>query len=133
MERASLLIGNLRTPQSAISGEQLACTAWARAVGKKIAMHTRAAKLVRTKLVVEVEDVLWQRNLFGMSRHILGNLERTIGPGVVDEVEFRIVPPRREPQRAAQSLPGRLFDEADEIHDPVLRNIYKAARKRESA
>ncbi len=133
MERASLLIGNLRTPESAISGEQLACTAWPRAVGKKIATHTRAAKLVRTTLVVEVEDALWQRNLFGMSRHIVGNLARTIGTGVVNDVEFRIVPPRREPQRAVQISPGRLFDEADAIHDPVLRNIYRAARKRESA
>ena len=56
MERASKLIRGLGLPSDTISPEQIACAAWASAVGKKIASHTRAAKLVRTRLVVEVED-----------------------------------------------------------------------------
>lgn len=132
MERASRIIGNLNHSESAISAEQIACTAWPAAVGKKIAIHARPVKLVRSNLIVEVEDVLWQRNLFGLSRFILGNLERTIGKGIVEDIEFRVMPRRREPRRAQSSVPDD-NDDADRIQDPVLRNIYKAARRREKA
>jgi predicted nucleic acid-binding Zn ribbon protein len=117
--------------------EHIVCAAWARAVGKKIAKYTRAAKLVRGRLVIEVEDVMWQRNLFGMRGHILTNLAKTIGPGLVLELEFRVMPLRREPQRAgmstAQRDPLALFDEADGIADPGMRRLYKVARQRELA
>src|SRR5579872_354432 len=101
MEPASKLIRGLRMPGGAVTGEELACGAWPRAVGKKVAAHTRAAKLVRTRLVVEVEDAIWQRQLFGLSRAILRNLEKELGAGLVDDLEFRVTPRRREPQRAA--------------------------------
>jgi len=132
MERASKLIRDLRLPSETISVEELACAAWAQAVGRKIAGHTRAARMVRTRLIVEVEDNVWQRQLFALSRHILCNLEKHLGPGVVDDLEFRIVPRRREPQRAQQSVPA-LLDEAENIADPVLRNIYKASRLKAQA
>jgi hypothetical protein len=132
MERASKLIRDLRLPSETISFEELACAAWAQAVGRKIAGHTRAARMVRTRLIVEVEDNVWQRQLFALSRHILGNLEKHLGAGVVDDLEFRIVPRRREPQCAQQSVPA-LLDEAENIADPVLRNIYKASRLKAQA
>ncbi len=97
------------------------------AVGKKIAAHTRPAKMVRARLIVEVEDHTWQRQLFALTSHILRNLEKSLGPGMVEDVEFRVVPRRREPQRANLPNPA-LFDEADGIADPVLRGIYRAAR-----
>jgi hypothetical protein len=128
MEPASKLIRGLRLPGETISAEELVCAAWPNAVGKKIAMHTRAAKLVRTRLVVEVEDKVWQRQLFTLSRHIVGNLERALGAGLVDDVEFRVVPRRREAQRAAAPVPALFRDEADSIADPVMRSIYKASR-----
>jgi predicted nucleic acid-binding Zn ribbon protein len=129
MERASKLIRRLRLPGETITAEELACAAWAQAVGKKIAAHTRPAKLVRTCLVVEVEDRIWQRQLFGLTWQIVRNLERHLGPGLVEDMEFRIVPRRREPQRATEALPG-LWDEADAITDPVMRGIFKASRKK---
>ena len=52
MERASKLIRRLQLPGETITAEELACGAWAGAVGKKIAEHTRAARMVRTRLVV---------------------------------------------------------------------------------
>src|ERR1035438_2729418 len=125
MERLSKLIRGLRLPGDMITESDLACAAWPQAVGKRIAAHTRAAKLVRRRLVVEVEDQIWQRQLFVLSYHIVCNLERHLGPGVVDDLEFRVVPRRGEPQRAAQSVPS-LLDEADSIVDPVLRGLYKA-------
>jgi predicted nucleic acid-binding Zn ribbon protein len=124
-----------------ISAEELAIAAWPDAVGKKLAAHTRAARMVRTRLVVEVEDATWQRQLFTLSRHILGNLEKSLGRGLVEDVEFRVVPRRREPQRAQQaiSIAGEnptgalLADDADGIADPVMRGIYKASRKKAQA
>jgi len=133
MERASKLIRGLRLPGDTISAEELACAAWPQAVGGKVAAHTRAAKLVRTRLVVEVEDHVWQRQLFGLTGYILRNLEKGLGAGLVDGLEFRVVPRKREPQRAAQAIPGLFADEASGIEDPVLRGIYKAARKRAQA
>ena len=88
---------------------------------------------MRTRLVVEVEDQIWQRQLFVLTRQILANLEMKIGRGVVDDLEFRIVPRRLEPQRAPVSMPGLFADEADRIADPVMRHIYKTARRKESA
>ena len=82
--------------------------------------------------MVEVEDHIWQRQLFCLTRHIVGNIERRVGSGLVDDLEFRVVPRKREPQRAGASA-GALFDEANEIADPVMRSIYRAARNKARA
>src|SRR5206468_6969715 len=87
MERASKLIRGLPLSGGTMTGEELACAAWANAVGKKIATHTRAARLVRTKLVVEVEDKVWQRQLFALTWQILRNLDKAVGPGLIEELE----------------------------------------------
>ena len=131
MERASKLLRGLKLPGGTMSAEELACSAWAEAVGKNIAAHTRAARMVRTRLVVEVEDKIWQRQLFALTPFILFNLQKHLGSGVVDDLEFRVIPRRREPQRATQAFRAPLnADEADAIADPVLRGIYKASRKK---
>ncbi|HTS26917.1 MAG TPA: DUF721 domain-containing protein [Bryobacteraceae bacterium] len=129
MERASKLIRTLGLPRDTFTAEEIACAAWPEAVGRKIATHTRAARMVRTRLVVEVEDNVWQRQLFALTPHILLNLERSLGPGLVDDLEFRIVPRRRDAQRANVPVPAP-FDEADTITDPVLRGIYRASRSK---
>ena len=132
MERASKLIRGLRL-SDVITPEQLCCAAWPEAVGKKIAGHTRPAKLVRSRLVVEVEDHIWQRQLFALTPHILNNLEETLGRGLVEDLEFRIVPRRREPVMARQAVPALPVDDADAIADPVMRGIYKLSRKKAQA
>ena len=140
MERASKLIRGLRLPGETVTAEDLARAAWAEAVGKKIAEHTRAARMVRTRLIVEVEDRIWQRQLFSLSKQILRNLEKHLGPGIVDDLEFRVAPrtemslevSRMPPQRAAHSTTA-LADEAELIDDPILRGIYKASRKKAGA
>jgi hypothetical protein len=129
MERASKLIRRMKLPGDTISPEDVACTVWADAVGKKIASHSRAARLVRTRLVVEVEDKVWRTQLMALSGHILHNLEKSLGRGAVEELEFRVVPPRRDPQRAMAATAG-IYDEANAIADPVLRSIYRASRKK---
>jgi len=132
MQRASSLIRQLRLSGEIITPEEMARSAWPDAVGKRIASHTRVTKLVRTRLVVEVEDSTWQRQLFALSRHILHNLEKALGPGLVDDLEFRVVPRRREPLVARVSTPG-ISDDADTIADPVLRDLYKISRRKAQA
>ncbi len=88
---------------------------------------------MRRRLVVEVEDQIWQRQLFVLSYHIVRNLGRQLGPGVVEDLEFRVVPRRREPQRASQAVPALFADDSAAIADPVLRSIYRAARKKAMA
>jgi hypothetical protein len=48
-----------------------------------------------------------------------------MGSALVANIDFRVRPPRR----GMQSAPGG-SDEADRIEDPVLRGIYRAARKK---
>ena len=129
MERASKLIRGLNLPVDAIQAEELARAAWRQAVGVRIAARTRATRMVRTRLIVEVEDKVWQRQLFALTRQILANLEKNLGPGLVEDLEFRIVPRRRGPQLAEQAM-NAPADEAELIADPVLRSIYRASRKK---
>jgi len=128
MERASKVLGKLNLPAGTVTHDALVCSAWAGAVGKKIAAHSRAAKLVRAHLVVEVEDAIWQRQLFALRGQIVRKIEESVGPGMVEEIEFRVAPRRLGPQRAQSSVPSA--DDANDIADPMLRNIYKASRKR---
>ncbi|HYA16710.1 MAG TPA: DUF721 domain-containing protein [Bryobacteraceae bacterium] len=134
MDQASRIIG--RIAGEVITPERIACGAWKRAVGKRIAAHTRAAKLVRTTLVIEVEDEVWKKNLWSLRYQILRNLEKAIGPEIVSDLELRVMPLRIEPQRAdrGENLVVQSLElTGDNIADPGLRRIYKAARRRETA
>jgi hypothetical protein len=134
MDQASRIIAGWTAASRLISPERIATGAWKRAVGRRIAERTRAVKLVRETLVVEVEDAVWRGNLWSLRHHILRNLHVAIGPDIVRELEFRVMPPRREPQRERGVGTGAgLFDEAEAIEDPGLRRIYKASRRRETA
>ena len=91
--------------------------------------------MVRSNLIVEVEDWIWQRQLFTLRQQIQRKIDEAIGPGIVEEIEFRVIPRRLGRQRAQHAIEPMVAprDEADNIQDPILRNIYKASRKRERA
>lgn len=136
MDQASRILAGWGDDSGVISHERIACAAWKKAVGKRIAVRTRALKMVRKTLVVEVEDEVWRQNLWSLRYQILRNLEKAVGPGLVGDLELRVMPPRFGPARetsATAGMPGKLEDEAEGIEDPGLRRIYKAARRRESA
>jgi predicted nucleic acid-binding Zn ribbon protein len=122
MERAGRLIGKLKLKVD--DPELRACAAWKVAAGKKIAEHTRATRLVRGSLVVEVEDQIWQRQLSTMSRMLVANLEKALGEALITDIDFRPMPRRKEPQRAERAI-GR-----DDVLDPVLDVLYRQSRKK---
>jgi predicted nucleic acid-binding Zn ribbon protein len=132
MERAGKSLAKLKLTD-AISLDDLARAAWPAAVGKRIAVHAAAKSLVRGSLIVEVEDSIWQKQLFYLRFQILAKLQEMVGAGVITDVEFRIATPRRPPQPALSLNDSKPADEADAISDPGMRVVYKQARKKASA
>lgn len=134
MERADRTIGKLSRARQVMTNEDIARAAWPQAVGKRIASYTAATALVRSCLVVEVQDMVWQRQLNTLRGQILKNLTAILGPGLVDDIELRPMTPRRMPQRADSPRREAIStDEADAIADPHLRRVYKISRKKASA
>ena len=128
MERAGRLIGTLKITKDLGDPELRARAAWNVAAGKKIAEHTRVAALVRTTLVVEVEDQVWQRQLNTLRHFLLRNLRTTLGEALISEIDFRPMPdifkvPRRGVQRATASR------SANGIQDPVLDALYSKSKR----
>lgn len=129
MERAGKSFSKMN-----ISTDEVARAAWPAAVGKRLAARTKAVSLVRGSLIVEVEDAVWRKQLFYLRIPILEKLASVIGAGIISDVEFRVVPPRRPPQPAQQLHATKpSLDEADAIEDPVMRIVYKQSRKKASA
>ena len=140
MERAAHLIQKNKLSKKVFSAEDLTRAVWPAAVGKAIAAHTSRLTLVRTTLVVEVEDAIWQKQLFTLRGQILNRLQRVTGSNdLVQDLEFRVALPRRQPQRAetrqspAAGQTPFPYDEADSIQDAVLKKVYRLSRKKATA
>lgn len=136
MERAARLIKKNKYSREIISDEDIVRSLWRAAVGQAIARHTSVLKIVRSSLIVEVEDAIWQRQLLPLSTQVAAQLRKLMGSTSIENVEFRVGIPRRPmareerpggitPQRAAEPA-----DEADRIQDPVLKKVYRLSRKR---
>ena len=137
MERAARLINKSKLSRSVLSDDDLARAVWPAAVGKTIASHTVRVKIVRTTLVVEMEDAMWQKQLYPLASQILHRLRTVTGSSDIQDIEFRAAVARRQPQRAESREGGAVqpvhTDEADHIQDPVLKRVYRMSRKRASA
>ena len=133
MERAARLIKNNKFSQRVFTDDDFARAIWPEAVGKAIAAHTVRLKLVRTTLVVEVEDAIWQKQLHLLSRQILDRIRKVTGSSTIEDLEFRIAIPRRQPQRAPVLESTAIPDEAESIQDPVLKKLYRLSRKKATA
>jgi predicted nucleic acid-binding Zn ribbon protein len=132
MERAAKSLSKMKL-SGAVAPEDLARAAWPAAVGTRLAAKATAKSLVRDTLIVEVEDALWQKNLFQLRPHILAKLSQVLGNAIIRDVEFRIATPRHPPQSALRLRESQPADEAERIPDPGMRIIYKQARKKASA
>jgi hypothetical protein len=124
MEPAGPLLTKLKLSAGVADAETRARTAWRIAAGRKIAARTRATALVRGALVVEVEDIVWQRQLSTLREFLLKNLTKALGEQLVTDIDFRPMPARRAPQRAETARP------AGAIQDPVLHLLYEQSRKK---
>ena len=131
MERAGRLIGKMKLSPGVTDPETRVRAAWPVAAGKKIAIRTRPTNLVRGTLVVEVEDMVWQRQLNALRHFLLRNLHKELGEALVTEIDFRPMPRRVAPQRAETARPaaGRI----DGIQDPVMGLLYRQSKRKETA
>jgi len=128
LERAGSLIGKLKLSPAMADPETRARAAWALAAGKKIGRHTLASALVRGTLVVEVEDIVWQKQLNTLRHFLLDNLREVLGEELVTGIDFRPMPARRKPQRA-ESARGKSYG----IEDPVMAMLYRESKRRGTA
>jgi hypothetical protein len=130
MERAGRLIGKLKVSSGLNDPEVRARAAWNAAAGKKIAVHTRATTLVRDTLIVEVEDMVWQRQLSTLRHFLLKNLHGILGEPLVREIDFRTMPPARRAPKAAASARSFTTDEGLGIEDPIMALLYRQDRRK---
>jgi predicted nucleic acid-binding Zn ribbon protein len=140
MERAARVLRKGKLSRSILDDSQAIEATWPAAVGKSIARHTNRLRLVRSVLVVEVEDAIWQRQLRTLEAQILNRIKLLLPDVPLAGLEFRVGVPRRDPQRAPAAFRGtaHLFasasdDEADRIQDPVLKKVYQISRRKASA
>jgi|SRR5579884_4093551 len=124
MERAAKSIAKLKAT-GVVAPDDLARAAWPAAVGQRLADRTRPLRMVRSTLIVEVDDAVWQRQLHQMRGQILTRIRQVLGDGMVEDLEFRVGVQRR-PARMATSV----RDESESVGDPVLRMLYDRAKKK---
>lgn len=126
MLRASRLLSKLKLRDARLAPEDLAEAIWPAAVGKRLAARTGPVNLYGRKLVVMVDDSVWQSQLTTLTNQILGKVQAIAGPGVVEHLEFRVGLRRIGPQIALPVAPED--DRADGIVDPIFRHLYLASR-----
>src|SRR5690242_17240167 len=100
MERAARLIRKNKLSNEIFTDEDFNRALWPAAVGKAIAAHTSRIRLVRATLVVEVEDAVWQKQLFPLTGQIIERIQKVTGSDAVRDLEFRVAVPRRQPMQA---------------------------------
>jgi Dna[CI] antecedent, DciA len=138
MERAARVLRKAKHSRTILDDGQAIEAVWPAAVGRSIARHVSRLRLVRSVLVVEVEDAIWQRQLRTLDTQILERLRLLLPDVSIAGLEFRIGVPRREPQRAELAfsdgfpapLGSTIEDEADRIQDPVLKKVYQISRRK---
>ena len=126
MQRAARLLSKTKLQSARLAPEEFAEAVWPAAVGKRLAQRTGPVKLYGRKLVVDVEDALWQKQLSTMAGQILTKLQMLAGPSMIDSVEFRIGIARRGPRVALPFIDAD--DRADGIADPIFRQLYLVSR-----
>ena len=78
--------------------------------------------------MVEVEDIVWQRQLNTLRHFLLRNLHKELGEALVTEIDFRPMPRKLAPQRAETARPA-----VEGIQDPVMGLLYRQSQKKETA
>ncbi len=72
--------------------ERWAFAAWKQAVGETLGKRTRPFRLYKAILIVAVPSPVWKRELGQLEKEVLGKLQRVMGQGIVQALEFRVDP-----------------------------------------
>jgi predicted nucleic acid-binding Zn ribbon protein len=117
--------------------EAAAIAAWKHVVGAALVNHAVPVHLQNKKLIVVVEDNIWQRQLEQMRGQLLFRLNSILGQPLVTAIELRIDPktlakargeregPRME--RPDYKIPVELVAAAVGIEDVDLRRAFLGA------
>jgi hypothetical protein len=106
---------------------------WKRAVGERIARHSRVILLREQTVVVTVDDKTWKQQLHQMRSLLLNRLREVSGMESLTAIDFKVAVGRRLPKAETGPLfavDPRSNDDADRIADPALRIIYKNSRRK---
>lgn len=115
---------------------EAACiAAWKHIVGQGLVSHAVPVQLQNQRLVVAVEDKLWQRQLEQMRGQLIYRLNSLVGQTLVKSIELRIDPntlakargSEEKKKRVDYSVPGELLAAATEIEDVELRRAFLGA------
>ena len=132
MDKALRLLGKLKN--DVVGNEELARAAWRAAVGDRIEAHARFRGLVRDRIVVEVDDRVWQSQMHTLEKQILEKLSRLLGKVIARQIEYRIAIPKLVPETVG--VAGFRLEskdvEAGKIGDPGLRRMYLKSKRRAS-
>jgi predicted nucleic acid-binding Zn ribbon protein len=117
--------------------EAAAIAAWKHVVGAGLVNHTVPVRLENKKLVVVVEDNIWQRQLEQMRGQLLFRLNSLLGQPLVKSIELRIDPKTlaktrgesdaSKRQRPDYRIPVELVTAAAGIEDVGLRRAFLGA------
>ncbi|MDX2269576.1 MAG: DciA family protein [Bryobacter sp.] len=132
MEKALKLIGKLKA--NLVSDEELLRAAWKAAVGPRIEAHARFRAYFPGRIVIEVDDRIWQNQLETLGPSIVKKMEGLTGRELRALIEFHLAIARPAP--AVEEVPFRLSAPASEesrIQDPILRRIYANSKRRAKA
>jgi len=117
---------------------EAACiAAWKYIIGEGLSNHAVATELESGKLVVIVEDNIWQRQLEQMRGQLLFRLSSVLGQPLVKSIELRIDPRTlakgrgrsegSKKERPDYKIPEELVTAAAGIEDVKLRRAFLGA------
>jgi predicted nucleic acid-binding Zn ribbon protein len=117
---------------------EAACiAAWKHVVGEGLGSYAIPVQLQNKKLVVIVEDNIWQRQLEQMRGQLLFRLNSLLGQTLVKSIEWRVDPKTLAKMRGARegakkerpdyTIPEELLTAAAAIEDVELRRAFLGA------
>lgn len=115
--------------------EAMVFVGWRQTAGEMLSERTSPVEYFESRLVIAVEDRIWQRHLEDLAPQMLAKLNGTLGQGTVKFIEFRIasatladaMKKRAREVRVAETRPPispSLVDAADAIADESLRESF---------
>jgi predicted nucleic acid-binding Zn ribbon protein len=117
--------------------EAVCIAAWKHIVGDGLGSYAIPVHLQNNKLVVVVEDNIWQRQLEQMRGQLLFRLNSLLGQTLVKSIEWRVDPKTLAKMRGAREgtkmerpdyeIPGELLTAAAAIEDVELRRAFLGA------